>query len=131
MFNEENCLKTQVHGTNFQATVLTESADKVIHLLLHQLVKFHSGSFRKGMLLHVHMPAHMQLYRRVINRKYKSNIRLHFLLHNNLCLIQICVYSHVTIKQVDAIHYKNEFQFISTKLMVRQRTQKCFLVSPV
>ena len=62
-----------------------------------------SGPFRKGILLHLHMPTHRQKH--LINRMCKSTTNqlliayfdYTFILDDCLCLIKICAYSHITI----------------------------------
>ena len=64
-----------------------------------------TGLFRRGVLSHVHASTHSQKFRNVINCLGKSSFWLHALIHNCLCFIDRCVYSHVTFKEAAVVDY--------------------------
>ena len=70
----------------------------------------------------------------VIYHMSKSNFDYTFFLHNCLCLIKICAYFHVAMKQTAVVDYQIKVMFMSIlilKLLILHRNQKRFLLSPV
>ena len=92
-----------------------------------------SGPFRKGILLHLHMPTHRQKH--LINRMCKSTTNqlliayfdYTFILDDCLCLIKICAYSHITIIKA-CVRYFIKFLFFY-QMIGLQKLWKMFCIS--